>query len=112
MTRRLFIAFAFVLLGFASLLVANFSYTWTCQHFVNFCKVYTGPCPGIDTCKPDSLLNLVLVAVYFGPSILFGIFGFIFSSRQRSALAWIGLIAGLVVLHSLIMMVGIQATTQ
>lgn len=112
MTRRIIIAFAFALLGFASLLVANLTYTWTCNHFANFCKVYTGPCPGIDTCKPDALLNLALVAIYFGPSILFGIVGFIFSRRPRSALVWLGLIAGLVVLHSVLMILGTQVAAQ
>lgn len=112
MTRRFIIAFVFALLGFASLLVANFTYTWTCQHFANFCRVYTGPCPGIDTCKPDTLLNLALVAVYFGPPIVFGIVGFVYSKKPRSVWSWLGLTVGLVALHSVIMMVGIQGTTR
>lgn len=112
MIRRVIIVFAFALLGFASLLVANFTYTWTCQHFTNFCKIYAGPCPGIDTCKPEALLNLVLVAVYFGPPILFGIVGFVFSRRPRSGLDWTGLILGLIALHSVIMIVGIRVAAQ
>jgi len=111
MIRRLIIAMAFVLAGFASLLVSNVTYTWTCNHFPNLCKVYTGPCPGIDACTPDTVRSMMFFAVYFGPSILFGIVGFVFSKETRSLWAWLRLLLGLVVLHSVVMFFGIQLTT-
>ncbi len=112
MIRRSFIALAFALLGFASLLVVNVAYTWTCHHFAGYCKVYSGPCPGIDTCTPGTLLSLVLVAVYFGPSILFGVAGFLFSKQPRSVLAWIALVVGLIAIHSVVMIAALQVTTR
>jgi hypothetical protein len=94
-----------------SLFVVNVTYTWTCHHFSGFCKTYTGPCPGIDTCTPGTLLTLTLVAVYFGPSIVFGMAGFLFSQRSRGPLAWIALLAGLIAIHSVVMVAAIHTTT-
>jgi hypothetical protein len=111
MIRRTAIALAFMLFGFLSLLVVNFTYTWTCHHFSGFCKVYTGPCPGIDTCTPDTLSSVVLSAVYFGPSIVFGIAGFLFSKQPRRAVVWGALLVCLILAHSVVMISALQATT-
>ena len=112
MIRRIVIALAFAMLGFVSLLVVNITYTWTCNRFSGFCKIYTGPCPGIDVCTPDTLFSLVLIAVYFGPSIVFSMAGFFFSKQPRSAFAWGALLMGLVFTHSVVMITALQVMTK
>jgi hypothetical protein len=112
MTRRVGVALLFVLLGFASLLLVDFLLTWLCSHVSGLCKRYTGPCPGIDTCTPDTLKSIGIFAVYLGPPVIFSVSGFLFSRRPRSTLAWVALLACLFAAHTMAMIVVEQATIQ
>ena len=112
MMRRVGVTLVFAMLGLISLLLADAAHSWLCLHVSGFCRQASGPCPDIDVCTPGALRSLVLFAVYFGPSIVFGMAGFFFSKKPRSAFAWGALLVGLVSIHSVMMIAAIQATTR
>ncbi|CBJ40212.1 membrane protein of unknown function (plasmid) [Ralstonia solanacearum CMR15] len=93
----------FAVFGLLSLLVADSVHTWLCAHIANFCRPYTGPCPGIDTCWQGVWESALLGAIYLGPAVAFAAAAFLFSARRRSLRAWTVLLVGLTVLHALIM---------
>jgi len=98
--NRLAIGMVFALLGVASLLVADVVSQWLCaRFFVCVAAIY---CP-IDVCEGDERLNILRLAVWLGPSVVFAASAFVFGGRRRSLPAWLGLLAVLVVAHSLIM---------
>jgi hypothetical protein len=45
-----------------------------------------------------------IALIYLGPSLVFMITAFAFAGRRRSALAWAGLLAALVLLHGATML--------
>lgn len=58
-------------------------------------------CP-IDVCGGDARLDTLRLAVWVGPVVVFGVIAFAFGGRRQSLPAWLGLLAALVVAHSVI----------
>ena len=110
MIRRAFTTFLFVLLGFASLPVLDATYAWTCNQFPGFCRAYTGPCPGIDTCSRGFWESMAIIAIYLGPAVVFGATGFVLSQRSRGPLFWLATGLGFVCAHSMLMIFVIRET--
>lgn len=108
MIRRIGIALAFAIAGMFSLLFVESIHTWACSHFPWLCSRYTGPCPGIDVCTPDGWQILVLFAIYFGPSLVFGCAGFYFSRKDRQIRSWLVFLASLIAIHALVMFVSLR----
>ena len=100
MIRRLAASMLFALLGLVSLLIADVASQWLCARLITCPKAIN--CP-IDVCEGDAHLNIMRLAIWIGPSIVFGISALAFSGQRRSLPAWLGLLAALVVAHSLIM---------
>ncbi|MFV8512379.1 hypothetical protein ACNRBS_10880, partial [Ralstonia pseudosolanacearum] len=114
MIRRAGITLLFAILGIASLLLFDTIDARFCEIFplLQHCRVGLNEC-GLDCSQSWSLSKQVgAFLFFFGPSIIFGVSGFLFSNRPRPALAWSALLAGLVAAHSLVMVVVIQATTR
>ncbi|WP_208280506.1 hypothetical protein [Massilia oculi] len=97
--NRLAIGIAFALVGAASLVVADAVSQWLCVRI--FSCAAAGYCP-IDVCEGDARLDTLRLAVWVGPAVVFGVIAFAFGGRRRSLPAWLGLLAALVVAHSLI----------
>jgi len=98
--NRLAITMVFALLGGASLVVADVVSQWLCARV--FACAAGAYCP-IDVCEGDARLDLLRLAVWIGPAVVFGASAFAFSGRRRSLPAWLGLLTALVVVRSLIM---------
>jgi hypothetical protein len=78
--RRTAITVLFFAMGFGALL---------CEHMPVVCKMYSGPCPGIDICVESRSAAFAIVLFYLGPSIGFGITGFLTSAVKVSASVWL-----------------------
>lgn len=112
MIRRGAIALFFAVLGLFNLLLVDDTITWLCSHFAGICRTYTGPCPGIDACTPDTLMSIALSAIYFGPSVVFAAVSYFFSAKKRGAAVWATLTMSLVVLHIVAMFAVMQLTAK
>lgn len=88
------------MLGLPSLLVADLVSQWLCARLFACAKPLN--CP-IDLCYGDARLNMLRLAIWAGPPIVFGCSALAFSARRRPFLAWLSLLAALVTAHSLIM---------
>lgn len=98
--KRLAIGLVFALLGFASLVVTDLASQWLCARLLTCAAALN--CP-IDVCEGDARLTILRLAVWVGPAIVFGVSAFVFSGRERSLPAWLGLLTALVAAHTLIM---------
>lgn len=98
--KRLATVIVFSLLGLISLVIGDVVSQWLCARL--FACGAAIECP-IDVCEGDVHLTVLRLAVWIGPAVVFGISAFLFSGRRRSRYAWMGLLASLMVAHSLIM---------
>jgi len=98
--KRLVIGVVFAPLGFASIVVADLVSQWLCARFLSCAGALN--CP-IDVCEGDASLNMLRLAIWLSPPVVFGVSALAFSGRPRSLPAWLGLLAALVIAHSLIM---------
>jgi hypothetical protein len=87
--RRTAITVLFFAMGFGALLVFGITQPWLCEHMPVVCKMYSGPCPGIDICVESRSAAFAIVLFYLGPSIGFGITGFLTSAVKVSASVWL-----------------------
>lgn len=99
-STRLAVGIAFALLGAASLVMADLVSGWLCERVFSCASPFY--CP-IDVCEGDARSDTLRLAVWVGPVVVFGVIAFAFGGRRRSLSAWLGLLAALVVAHSLIM---------
>lgn len=90
----------FALMGFVSLVVADRAGRILCAHGIA-CAA-PGNC-ALDVCEGDARLNMLRIAIWFGPAIVFGSSAFFFGGRRRPLAAWMMLLVGLMVSHAMIM---------
>lgn len=98
--KRLAVGMLFALLGFFSLVMSDVVSQWLCARL--FVCATASYCP-IDVCEGDARLDMLRLAIWVGPSIVFGVSALAFSGRRRSLPAWLGLLAVLAIVHPLIM---------
>lgn len=98
----------FGMLGLISLVVADKVNQCLCAHIIN-CTQAAVPCP-IDVCAGDARLNMLRMAVWCGPTVVFGVSAFLFGRRSRPLHAWLALLATLVVAHAVIMAAAVATT--
>jgi hypothetical protein len=99
--KRVGTGLMFALFGFVSLIVADKVGQLLCAHLGD-CRRASDACP-IDVCEGDVRLNLLRIAVWMGPAVVFGTSVFMFGGQQRPLTAWLTLLATLVVAHAVIM---------
>jgi hypothetical protein len=112
MIRRAGWTLVFVFLGFASLPLVDDLHHWLCTHIAGFCRRYAGPCPGLDFCSTELFKGALIIAIYLGPALAFGLSAFVFSRRSRPVLSWLFLSVSLITAHALVMTVFLQLSSK
>lgn len=106
MIRRIATTIAFVILGFASVLVWNQTDIRLCQHFPDLCKPSPGSCGGSDSCSANNWMAIPLFLIIFGPSVVFGVVGYTLSKRHAPIEIYVLSLLGLVAIHWLLDFLG------